>query len=144
MTDKVFSKYDVMTVGELPHTPDPEQVLGYVDAKHRQLNMVFQFDLVDLGQGKILKYISEEYTLPDFKHAVGRWQDFVDGTNGWTTVFAENHDQGRSISRFASDVPEYRSKSGKLLAMLLASLTGTLYIYQGQEIGMVNILNIGR
>ena len=60
------------------------------------------------------------------------------GEGGWTSVFLENHDQARSISRFASDDPKYRAVSGKLLAMMLATLTGTLFIYEGQEIGMIN------
>lgn len=54
-------------------------------------------------------------------------------------MFCENHDQGRSISRYASDAPEYRVVSAKMLAMMMTSLTGTLFIYQGQEIGMINV-----
>lgn len=64
--------------------------------------------------------------------------DFVKGTDAWSTVFIENHDQPRCITRFGND-KEYRVESGKLLAMLEASLTGTLFIYQGQEIGMTNV-----
>ncbi len=70
---------------------------------------------------------------------VAKWQQFIDGTDGWTTVFCENHDQGRSVSRYASDTLEYRDLSAKLLAMLMCALTGTLFIYQGQEIGMINV-----
>jgi glycosidase len=66
-------------------------------------------------------------------------QSLIDGTEAWTTVVMENHDQARSISRFGSDkTPEVRNRSGKMLAMLLATLSGTLYIYQEQEIGAVN------
>lgn len=137
MNDLVLSKYDTMTVGELPHTPDPARVLDYVGAAKRQMSMVFQFDMVDLGQGFAQKYRFTPWRLPQLKAIVEKWQTFIDGTDGWTTSFAENHDQGRSVSRYASDAPEYRAVSAKMLAILLCSLTGTLFVYQGQEIGMV-------
>lgn len=128
-----------MTVGELPHTPDPARVLDYVGAARGELSMVFQFDLVDLGQGAPHKYQQPRpWALPQLKAAVAKWQQFIEGTDGWTTAFCENHDQGRSVSRFASDEPRYRAVSAKMLAVLMCSLTGTLFVYQGQEIGMVS------
>lgn len=139
MNTTVLNKYDTLTVGELPHTPDPRHVLKYVGAADKQLSMVFQFDIVDIGQGKSDKYRFEEWKLPQLKATVAKWQQFIEGTDGWTTAFCENHDQGRSVSRFASDAPEHRVHSAKLLALMLASLTGTLFIYQGQEIGMINV-----
>ena len=57
---------------------------------------------------------------------------------GWTTIFTENHDQPRSISRYCSDKPEYRKQAGKMLALMQSTLTGTQFIYQGQEIGTTN------
>lgn len=139
MNHEVLDKYDTMTVGELPHTPDPRRVLDYVGLGDKQLSMVFQFDIVDLGQGSPYKYQFQKWTLPQLKAIVAKWQQFIEGTDGWTTAFCENHDQGRSVSRFASDEPEHRERSAKLLALMMCSLTGTLFIYQGQEIGMVNI-----
>ncbi|ROV88600.1 hypothetical protein VSDG_09140 [Cytospora chrysosperma] len=136
---EVLDKYDTMTVGELPHTPDPKKVLEYISLGDKQLSMVFQFDIVDLGQGSSYKYEFQQWTLPQLKAIVAKWQQFIDGTDGWTTAFCENHDQGRSVTRFASDAPEHREKSAKLLALMLCALTGTLFVYQGQEIGMVNI-----
>jgi oligo-1,6-glucosidase len=62
----------------------------------------------------------------------------VDTSDTWTTIFLENHDQPRSISRFASDLPEYRELASKMLVLVLCSLTGTLFLYQGQEIGMID------
>jgi oligo-1,6-glucosidase len=136
----VFDRYDMMTVGELPATPTLEGVMPYVSARGKQLNMVFNFDTILLGTAATGNRFAEEpWTLPQFKDSLARWQKSVIGTDAWTTSFLENHDQPRSISRFASDIPEYRVRSGKLLAMLLATLSGTLYIYQGQEIGMLNI-----
>ena len=138
MNSKVLSKYDCMTVGECPHTPETADVIRYVSALEKQLNMIFQFDIVDLGQGKDCKFDMVPFKLTDFKGLLDKMQRLTDGTDAWSTVFIENHDQARSISRYASDLPQYRSRSGKLLAILLATLSGTLFIYQGQEIGTIN------
>ncbi len=139
MNRDVLDRYDAMTVGELPHTPDPKDVLRYVGMGDKQLNMVFQFDIVDIGQGLSYKYQFQEWKLPVLKEVITKWQQFIEGTDGWTTAFCENHDQGRSVSRFGSDAPEYRILSAKMLSMMMCALTGTLFIYQGQEIGTVNM-----
>ncbi|KAF2268012.1 alpha-glucosidase-like protein maltase [Lojkania enalia] len=146
MNTEVLSKYKtfdgqpVVTVGELSLTPDPEGVLRFVSAVEKELDMVFQFDITHLGQGNGFqdKYDFTEWELPEMKKIVEKWQIFIEGTDGWTTVFNENHDNGRSISRFASDAPEWREKSAKMLAVWLTTVTGTLFLYQGQEIGMIN------
>jgi alpha-glucosidase len=146
MNSKVLSDYKtydgqpVVTVGELSLTPEPEGVLPYVSAREKELDMVFQFDITHLGQGNGFqdKYDFTEWQLPEMKTIVKKWQSFIEGTDGWTTVFNENHDNGRSVSRFASDAPEWRVKSAKMLAMWLVGQTGTLFLYQGQEIGMIN------
>lgn len=137
----VMSPYDTMTVGECPATPDRNRVIQYVSAASKQLNMVFQFDVVDVGQGKETKYhtVPFNWRLPELKQAINNSQSLIVGTDAWTTSFMENHDQARSVSRFASDAPEFRVQSGKMLAMLNATLSGTLFIYQGQEIGMINM-----
>ncbi|KAK3944241.1 glycoside hydrolase family 13 protein [Diplogelasinospora grovesii] len=139
MNTQVLDIYDAVTVGELPHTPDPKKVLDYVSLADKQLSMVFQFDIVDLGQGASYKYQYQPWKLPQLKEIVAKWQRFIEGTDGWTTAFCENHDQGRSVSRYASDSPEYRVLSAKMLAMMMCAMTGTLFIYQGQEIGMINV-----
>ncbi|GKT53911.1 maltase [Colletotrichum tofieldiae] len=139
MNAKVLNHYDTVTVGELPHTPDPQHVLKYISAADRQLDMVFQFDIVDLGQGIGYKYQAREWKLPELKRIVAKWQQFIEGTDGWTTAFCENHDQGRSVSRYGSDSPRWRETSAKMLALMMCSQTGTLFVYQGQEIGMTNV-----
>ncbi|KAK0723036.1 alpha-glucosidase [Lasiosphaeria miniovina] len=139
MNEQVLSRYDAVTVGELPHTPDPRKVLQYVGLGDRQLSMVFQFDIVAIGQNVAQKYNFEPWTLPVLKEIVAKWQQFIEGTDGWTTAFCENHDQGRSVSRYASDAPEHRVASAKMLAMMMCALTGTLFVFQGQEIGMINL-----
>ncbi|KAK6006539.1 hypothetical protein QM012_006949 [Aureobasidium pullulans] len=137
----ILVRYNAMSVGECPATPDRARVLAYVSAEAAKLNMVFQFDSVDVGQSRPSKYDTEpfNYTLADVKGAICRTQSLLDGTDAWTTSFIENHDQARSISRFGNDSPNWRTRSGKMLAILFASLSGTLFVYQGQEIGMINM-----
>jgi oligo-1,6-glucosidase len=141
MYDDAFAPYgDVMTVGELANTPDPKQVLEYVGASTKELSMVFHLDIGHLGMGSSLedKYIFQPWKLTQMKSIVEKWQSFVEGTDGWTTAFCENHDNGRSVSRFGSDSPQFRERSAKMLALMMVAMTGTLFIYQGQEIGMIN------
>ncbi|KAK7431281.1 hypothetical protein QQZ08_002052 [Neonectria magnoliae] len=136
----ILARYGAITVGELPNTPDMARVLRYVSAEAKQLDMVFQFDVVDVGFGRTHKYETtfKNYTLRDLKEAIGRTQGLIYGTDAWTTVFVENHDQARSVSRFTDDRPEFRVAGAKMLALLQGCLSGTQYIYQGQEIGTVN------
>jgi oligo-1,6-glucosidase len=96
--------------------------------------------VVDIGQGPYkFQTTPFNWTLPQFKRAIARTQDLIRfPSDGWTTVFLENHDQSRSITRFTSDLPEHRVAGGKMLALMMAALSGTLFIYQGQEIGMTN------
>lgn len=137
----VLDKYgDVMLVGELPGT-EASEVLKYTSAQNRELDMVFDFDIVDLGGRHHVKpHQTYRHTLPAMKSALMKTQSFLDPpSDAWTSVFAENHDQGRSLSRFATDSPTHRVAAGKMFALMLATLSGTLFLYQGQEIGMVNI-----
>jgi alpha-glucosidase len=138
--NEILCRYNAITVGELPNTPDMARVLKYVSAEARQLNMVFQFDVVDVGFGKTHKYETtpRNYTLPQLKSAIDRTQSLIRGTDAWTTVFMENHDQARSVSRFTNDSPTHRVQGAKMLSMLQCCLSGTQYVYQGQEIGIVN------
>jgi oligo-1,6-glucosidase len=134
----VMSKYDVMTVGELPNTPELADVLAYIAPESRELDMVFNFDTVNLGQTPGNRFLPVPFDNSDFKRSLTKWQRLPETYGAWTTVFLENHDQGRSVSRFASDLPQYRDAAAKMLATILATMTGTLFVYQGQEIGMVN------
>jgi len=137
--NEVLVKYDAMSVGECPNTPDMEKVKKYVSAREKQLNMVFQFDVVDVGSGQFkFQTVPFNWKLPDFKAAIGRTQSIMKDSDGWSTAFLENHDQARSVSRFASDAPEFREASARMLALMLITLSGTLFVYQGQELGMVN------
>jgi glycosidase len=73
------------------------------------------------------------------KTIVNKWQSLMHNNSGWNAIFSENHDQSRTVSRFASDLPKHRSVSAKMLATWLACQSGTLFIYQGQELGMRNV-----
>lgn len=137
MFKTVTSKYDAMTVGEVGHS-GKEEALKYVGASRNELNMMFLFNVVDLGSNPNDKFDYLGFDLVDFKKAILYQESFIEGNDGWTTVFYENHDQARSISRFGNDSDQYLFKSGKLLALLETALTGTLFIYQGQEFGMTN------
>ncbi|KAK5232891.1 hypothetical protein LTR47_006118 [Exophiala xenobiotica] len=141
MNSEVLDHYDAITVGELSNTPDPKGVLPYVSAAEKELNMVFQFDMIRLGTGDGFgsKYEFQPWKLTQLKTFVERWQKFLEGTDGWTTVFCENHDNGRAVSRFGNDSVEFWESSAKMIALWQATLTGTLFLYQGQEIGMTNM-----
>lgn len=137
---EVLDKYgDVVLVGELGGT-DVEEILNYISSNRRELDMIFDFDILEVG-GKFEVEAHErwKHKLPEFKEAILKVQNFLRREDAWATVFAENHDQGRSLSRFATDEPKYREKAAKMMAILLGTLSGTLFLYQGQEIGMVNV-----
>ncbi|XDG09766.1 hypothetical protein ABKA04_009381 [Annulohypoxylon sp. FPYF3050] len=142
MRAKALEPYGAVSVGELSNTPHPSQVLPYVSAAAAELDMVFEFSMIRLGTGGMFgpKYVYVPFTLPQMKSVVAKWQTFIEGTDGWTTVFCENHDNGRAVSRFGDcSTPELWRASAKTLALWQATLTGTLFLYQGQEIGMTNM-----
>jgi len=135
----VLAEYGAMTVGELPDTPDFKQVVEYTSASSKWgMSMVFNFECITLGQWPGERFRGRAFTKGDFKRELLRWQAVVGATDAWTTVFLENHDQGRSVSRFGDDGPMWRERSAKMLALVLCSMSGTLFVYQGQEIGMIN------
>ncbi|KAI5955631.1 MAL6 [Candida jiufengensis] len=136
MYDQVTSNYDAMTVGEVGHC-SREEALKYVSASRGEMNMIFLFDTVDVGSDKNDRFRYNGFDLKDLKEAIKTQCEFTEGTDAWSTVFIENHDQPRCITRFGDK--KYQTKSGKLLAMFQTTLTGTLFIYQGQEIGMTNV-----
>ena len=142
MRREVLEPYNAVSVGELSNTPHPAQVLPYVSAAAKELDMVFEFSMIRLGTGDGFgaKYIYQPFPLSRLKALTSTWQTFIEGTDGWTTVFCENHDNGRAVSRFGdTSTPELWRRSAKTLALWQATLTGSLFLYQGQEIGMVNM-----
>lgn len=136
MKEKVLSKYDIMTVGETPGV-SPEEGLRYVDEQSGNFNMLFHFEHMEVDAGPGGKFDLKPWNLIDLKKVMSKWQKGLQG-RGWNSLYFENHDQPRSVSRFGND-SEYRVESAKMLATCLHMMQGTPYVYQGQEIGMTNI-----
>ncbi|KAJ4253506.1 hypothetical protein NW757_005458 [Fusarium falciforme] len=138
MREEVLDKYACMTVGELGFTKDEDSVASYVAKDRHELNMLFTGDIVDMDFGVNHKYERDDFRLSKLKAITSRWQGAMPKFDGWNSVYMDNHDSGRSLSRYGSDLPEYRKDAAKMLAVYLGTLSGTLFLLQGQEIGMAN------
>jgi oligo-1,6-glucosidase len=135
MNTEVLSKYDILTVGEMPGV-NVEQAKLYTDPTRDELNMVFQFEHMDLDS-RNEKWDLKPLKLTDLKENLSKWQTGLEET-GWNSLYWNNHDQPRIVSRFGDD-KEYRVESAKMLGTCLHMMKGTPYVYQGEEIGMTNI-----
>ncbi|OHT13690.1 Oligo-1,6-glucosidase [Tritrichomonas foetus] len=137
MNRECFSKYDCITVGECPDV-SPEEALKYTGFDRHEIQMGFQFELMDVDSGPGTKFNIIPFDLVKFKAVQTRWQKGLEG-KGWNSIYLCNHDQPRSVSRYGNDSPEFRKVSAKMLATMNHTLQGTPYIYQGEEIGMTNV-----
>jgi oligo-1,6-glucosidase len=135
MNEKVLSKYDIMTVGETGGVTT-EHALLFAGEDRRELNMVFQFEHMDIDATDGDKWRPRPWRLTELKAIMTRWQNDLYG-KAWNSLYWTNHDQPRALSRFGNDGP-YRVESAKMLATVLHMMQGTPYIYQGEEIGMTN------
>lgn len=134
MRRETFDKFDVVTVGETPGT-GLEMSKLLTSEKRKELDMVFNFDHLETpGNARFDDY---KYDLNYLKEYYIRWMKGM-GNDCWMSLFFENHDNTRMISKVNSD-PKYRDVLGKLLAMLQLTLKGTPFIFQGQELGRVNV-----
>lgn len=138
MNRRVLSHYDCMTVGENANV-NPELACLYAGEDRHELNMVFQFELMDVDGGESRKWEPEHpWKLTDIKKIQTRWQTGLDG-KAWNSLYWNNHDQPRVVSRFGcTKDEESRVRSAKMLAVCLYLMQGTPYIYQGEELGMTN------
>jgi len=136
MNEKVLVHYDVMTVGEMPGVT-PELAEDYTKEENKELNMVFQFEHMGLDNGPNGKWDLKPLDLLDLKKNLTKWQKALED-KGWNSLYFNNHDQPRIVSRFGND-STYRVESAKMLATLLHMMKGTPYVYQGEEIGMTNV-----
>lgn len=136
MHREALADYDVMTVGEMPGV-NVEQAKLYTDESRNEVNMVFQFEHVDLDSGPGGKWDLKPLQLTDLKKNFTKWQMGLEDI-GWNSLYLNNHDQPRMVSRFGDD-KQYRVESAKMLATFLHMLKGTPYVYQGEEIGMTNV-----
>ncbi len=136
MNREVLSKYDIMTVGEGPGI-SLDNALLYVDESRDELNMVFHFDHMFIDNGPAGKYDPVEMDFLRFKEVFSLWDARLKG-RGWGSIFLGNHDFSRMVCRFGNDT-NFWKESSKMLVMLLMSMRGTVYVYQGDEIGMTNV-----
>lgn len=137
MRREAFTAPDLVTVGEA-WSATPAIARQYSAPDGSELSMVFQFEHLVLDQqpgGE--KWDLAPLPLGQLKQVICRWQQELEGT-GWNSLFLENHDLPRIVSRWG-DNGKYREPSAKMLASLLFGLQGTPYIYQGQELGMINV-----
>ena len=136
MNQATFGSQDVMTVGET-WGATPEIAKLYSDPIRNELSMVFQFEHIGLDQqeGKD-KWDLKPLSIGQLKQILSKWQTSL-GHEGWNSLFWNNHDLPRIVSRWGND-KEYRVESAKMFAILLHMMKGTPYIYQGEEIGMTN------
>jgi oligo-1,6-glucosidase len=136
MNKEALAPYDAMTVGEMPGA-SVELAKLYTKEDRNEVNMIFQFEHVDLDSGPQGKWDLRPLKLTDLKKNFTKWQKGLE-EEGWNSLYLNNHDQPRMVSRFAND-QEYRVESAKMLGTFLHMLKGTPYIYQGEEIGMTNV-----
>jgi len=136
INQRTLSGHDVITVGEMPGVT-PEEAQLFTGKDRGELHMVFQFEHMDLGSGPAGKWSNDKWKLSDLKRILSKWQTGLEG-DGWNSLYWNNHDQPRIVSRFGND-GKYRIESAKMLAACLHMLQGTPYIYQGEELGMTNV-----
>ena len=126
----VLAEYNAFTVGETVFV-DTKDANLLTSPERKELSMVFSFQHMEVDQF-VVKWFRKKFSWVKFISVLDKWQREV----GWNTIYFENHDQLRSVSRYGSAV--HREASAKLLALLLLTLRGTPFIYQGEEIGMTN------
>ncbi|EHP2985835.1 TPA: glycoside hydrolase family 13 protein [Listeria monocytogenes] len=136
MNREVTSKYDVMTVGEMPGASTTDAQI-YTNPANNEVDMIFTFEHMNLDSDGDNKWDLKPIYLPDLKENMSEWQVALQ-ENGWNSLYWNNHDQPRIVSRFGND-NRFRVRSAKMLATCLHMMKGTPYIYQGEEIGMTNV-----
>lgn len=128
LNQEVFKKYDIMVVGETGNV-DAAIAIDYVKEEREEINMVFHFEI---AKNPVLRNAIE------IKEIERRWNHVVMEQNGWITQYLSNHDTPRQVSFFGND-DKYRYESATMLGLLMHTHPGTVFIYQGEEIGMTNV-----
>lgn len=132
---QVLKDYDAFQLGEAP-AMTPKNALKYItEGDNQQLDMMFQFQSME-ADCFMISYVRTPFNLRKLKKVYKNWQTKLFG-KAWNTNYLENHDQPRVISRYGND-KQYRVESGKALATMYTFLSGTHFVYQGQEIGMTD------
>ena len=136
MNRNVFSKYNMLTVGEMSST-NLESCIKYTNPEREELSMTFQFHHLKVDYPNGEKWTKAPFDFIELKQILSDWQVGMHEGGGWNALFWCNHDQPRAVSRFGDD-GKYHQESAKMLATTLFMMQGTPYIYQGEEIGMTN------
>ena len=136
MNREVLSRYDLLTVGETPNVT-VEEARQYANEDGTELNMVFQFEHMNLDGGNGYKWSTRKLPLVPLKENLSKWQTGLDGA-AWNSLYFCNHDQPRIVNRLGNPDDTYREASAKCIATCLHLMQGTPYIYQGEELGMTN------
>lgn len=136
MNQKVLSKFDIMTVGETAGVT-LDEAKRYANSEGSELNMVFQFEHMNLDSGEKFKWSTKHIPLVPLKENLTKWQLGLDDV-AWNSLYFCNHDQPRIVSRLGDDSDEFRELSAKCIATCLHMMQGTPYVYQGEELGMTN------
>ncbi|MBD5561059.1 MAG: alpha-glucosidase [Clostridia bacterium] len=137
LSSEVFQDGNLVTVGETPGVT-VETARKFSNPDGSEFSMVFQFEHMGIDQEDDKeKWDLKPLDLRELKQIMARWQEGLEGT-GWNSLYLDNHDQPRIVSRWGND-GQYRTESAKMLATMLYGMKGTPYIYQGEELGMTNI-----
>ncbi len=140
MNRRVLSRYDIMTVGEAAGVT-VDEAKKYANNDGTELGMVFHFEHTDgcsNSESVIGKWTVNPPKLSYVRGILNKWQTELEG-KAWGSLYWDNHDQPRAVSRFGNDSKEWRVISAKMLATVLHMQKGTPYIYQGEEFGMTNM-----
>jgi glycosidase len=129
MNREVLRKYDAACVGEMPFVRDEDEVLRVVHPDRQELNMIFQFELVDIdnipGSYRMTLY---DWKRSEIRRIMAHQQRVMQERGGWNSIFIENHDNPRSVSRYTNDSDQYRELCAKLLALMLTTLSGGKFL----------------
>ena len=137
MARETYGEKDLLTVGETWGAA-AENAKLFCDPRRKELSMIFQFEQINLDKVKGKhRWDLKELDMIELKDVLSKWQSVMEN-NGWNSLFWNNHDLPRIVSRWGNDHGKYRVLSAKMLAILLHGMKGTPYIYQGEEIGMTN------
>lgn len=128
---------NTVTVGETG-SANIESAKLYSNPERHELDMIFQFELMGIDGVRAGNWEPKKYSLADLKNLMEKWQTQLDGQS-WNSLFLGNHDYPRSLSRFGNTAPKYRKASAKMLGTFLHGMKGIPYIYQGDELGMINM-----
>lgn len=135
MAERVYADKDIFTVGECIALTT-EEGCRYTAGKKREIDAVFSFAHIDMDGQPLGKWYCRPWKLPELKSRLFEWQHAL--KDGWLGLFWSNQDQPRALSRFGT-TGKYRFRCAKMLGIILHNLRGTPFVYQGEELGMVNV-----